>query len=209
MLLAVNTSKEDDKSDVDAFLQGDGTGVDRLVLRHQDRIFNLCYRLLGDREDARECAQETFIKAFRSLGGFRWDCSFSTWVCTIAVNICKNKRNSAENRFWKKVMRSSPHQGEDEAREFEIEDPAPSPLAIMAAKEKEVLLQAAIDSLSQDHKTVIVLRYVEELSYDEICRITGCNLGTLKSRLARARLLLQAELRQESVKGGRHEMLSR
>ena len=208
MRLVANTSKEVDKEDVDAFLLGDRTGLDRLVLRHQDRIFNLCYRLLGDRDDAEECAQESFIKAFRSLKSFRFDCSFSTWVFTIAVNICRNKRNSAENRFWKRVMRFGQSAGSDENQEWEIEDPAPSPLAMLAEKEKEVLLQSAVDSLSHDHRTVIVLRYVEELSHEEICRITGHNLGTLKSKLARARQLLQAKLQQESKKGGRHGMLA-
>lgn len=206
MLLAANTSKEEDKEDIEAFLLGDRTGLDRLVLRHQDRVFNLCYRLLGDRGDAEECAQETFIRALRSIGGFRFDCSFSTWVRTIAVNICRNKRNSAENRFWKRVLRFGQNPGKDDGPEFEIEDPAPSPLALLAEKEKEVLLQSALDSLSHDHKVVIVLRYVEGLSHEEICRITGCNPGTLKSRLARARLLLQAKLQQETKEGGLHGM---
>jgi RNA polymerase sigma-70 factor (ECF subfamily) len=207
LLLAVKTLKEEDKEDIEHFLLGDRAALDRVVLRHQDRIFNLCYRLLGDHDDARDCAQETFIKAFRSLKGFRFECGFATWLRTIAVNVCKNKRNCAENRFWKRVLRFGRNPGSDEGPELEIEDPAPSALAMMTEKEREVLLQAAIDSLSHDHRTVIILRYVEELSYEEICTITGYNLGTVKSRLARARMLLQAKLRQEPGKGGGHGML--
>ncbi|MGA2027848.1 MAG: sigma-70 family RNA polymerase sigma factor [Syntrophobacteraceae bacterium] len=189
-------AKEEDRTDIAAFLSGDREGLDRLVLRHKDRIFNLCYRLLGDYSDAEECAQETFIKVFRSIKGFRFESSFSTWVYTIAVNICKNRRNSAEHRFWKRVLRFVQNSPEEESpADFEIEDPAPSPLVRMTERETEIMLQTAINSLSHDHRTVIVLRHVEGLSYEEISAITGYNIGTLKSKLARARLLLQNKLR--------------
>ncbi len=189
-------AKEEDRTDIAAFLSGDREGLDRLVLRHKDRIFNLCYRLLGEYSDAEECAQETFIKVFRSIKGFRFESSFSTWVYTIAVNICKNRRNSAEHRFWKRVLRFGQNSQEQEGPEdYAIEDPAPSPLVRMTEMEKEIMLQAAINSLSHDHRTVIVLRHVEGLSYEEISGITGYNLGTLKSKLARARLILQDKLR--------------
>jgi RNA polymerase sigma-70 factor (ECF subfamily) len=188
-------AKEEDRTDIADFLSGDRTALDRLVLRHKDRVFNLCYRLLGDYSEAEECAQETFIKVFRGLKGFRFESSFSTWLYTIAVNLCRNRRKSAEHRFWKRVLRFGQNSQEKERPEdFEIEDPAPSPLVRMTEKEKEIMLQSAIDSLSHDHRTVIILRHVEELSYEEISRITGYNPGTLKSKLARARLLLQKRL---------------
>ena len=202
-------AKEEDRTDIAAFLAGDREGLDRLVLRHKDRIINLCYRLLGDYGEAEECAQETFIKVFRSIGGFRFESSFSTWLYTIAVNICRNRRNSAEHRFWKRVLRFGQNSREEEGQgDFEIEDPAPSPLARMTEREKEIMLQSAIDSLSHDHRTVIVLRHVEGLSYEEIAGITGYNLGTLKSKLGRARLLLHNKIREESKRGGAHGMLS-
>jgi RNA polymerase sigma-70 factor (ECF subfamily) len=188
-------AKEEDRTDIADYLSGDRTALDRLVVRHKDRVFNLCYRLLGDYSEAEECAQETFIKVLRSLKGFRFESSFSTWLFTIAVNICRNRRNSAEHRFWKRVLSFGRNSPEEEGPEdFEIEDPAPSPLVRMTEKEKEIMLQSAIDSLSHDHRTVIILRHVEELSYEEISRITGYNLGTLKSKLARARVLLQKKI---------------
>ncbi|MGC9967887.1 MAG: sigma-70 family RNA polymerase sigma factor [Syntrophobacteraceae bacterium] len=188
-------AKEEDRTDIADFLSGDRTALDRLVVRHKDRVFNLCYRLLGDYSEAEECAQETFIKVLRSLKAFRFESSFSTWLYTIAVNICRNRRNSAEHRFWKRVLSFGRNSPEEEGPEdFEIEDPAPSPLVRMTEKEKEIMLQSAIDSLSHDHRTVIILRHVEELSYEEISRITGYNLGTLKSKLARARVLLQKKI---------------
>lgn len=111
--------------------------MDRLVLRHKDRIFNLCYRLLGEYSDAEERAQETFIKVFRSIKCFRFESSFSTWLYTIAVNVCKNRRNSDEHRFWKRVLGFGQNSREEEGPEdFEIEDPAPSPLVRMTEREK-------------------------------------------------------------------------
>ncbi len=190
-------AQDEDNTDISAFLSGDREAFDRLVLRHKDRIFNLCYRLVGEYSDAEECAQETFVKVFRSLRTFRLESSFSTWVYAIAVNTCKNWRNSSESRFWKRVLRfgwRSPDREDPEDFEIEIEDPAPSPPALIAEKERNTMVQAAIDSLPLHYRTVIVLRHIEELSYEEIAQITGHNLGTLKSKLARARMELQRKL---------------
>ncbi|MHC1729330.1 MAG: sigma-70 family RNA polymerase sigma factor [Syntrophobacteraceae bacterium] len=188
-------ARDEDNNDIAEFLSGNRMAIDRLILRHQDRIFNLCYRLLGDLSDAEDCAQETFVKVFRSLKNFRLESSFSTWLFTIAVNTCRNKRSSSEFRFWKRVFRID-RQEDDEGnpKDYEIEDMTPSPLARMTEKEREVVVQSAIASLPHDHRTVIVLRHVEGLSYEEICKITGYNLGTVKSKLARARLQLQKKL---------------
>jgi RNA polymerase sigma-70 factor (ECF subfamily) len=207
-IVAQGIAQNEDKSDIAAFLAGEAGALDRLVMRHKDRIFNLCFRLLGDYSDAEECAQEIFVKVFRSLKTFRLESSFSTWVYTIAVNTCKNRRNSAEFRFWKRVLRfGQDSQEEENGPDLEFEDPSASPLDLISEKEQETLLQAAINSLSYDHRTVIVLRHIEDLSYEEICGITGYNLGTLKSKLARARMELQKKL-QRAYKGNADGMLS-
>jgi len=197
LLPAEDKMQSKDQADILDFLSGRREALDSLVLRHQDRIFNLCCRLLGDSSDAEECCQEIFIKVFRSLKSFRLESSFTTWLYSIAVNTCKNRRNSAESRFWRNIFRLGPRSEDDEAcvLDIEIEDHAPSVLMQMAENERNSLLQEAIDSLPHDQRTVLVLRHVEELSYEEICSITGYNLGTLKSKLARARMLLQKKLR--------------
>jgi RNA polymerase sigma-70 factor, ECF subfamily len=175
-----------------AFLASDRSAFDKLVLRHQDRVFNLCYRLLGDREEANDCAQEVFVKVYRSLKTFRGTASFSTWLCAIAVNTCRNRLRSKEHRFWRKVVRIDPTpEGERQPGVVELADPAPSPLAQLTQKEQERLLQEAINSLPQEARAVIVLRDVEGLSYEEITQITGYNPGTVKSKLARARQRLR------------------
>jgi RNA polymerase sigma-70 factor, ECF subfamily len=187
-------AQKEDEKDIADFIAGDREAFDRLVLRHKDRIFNLCWRLLGDLSDAEECAQETFVKVFRSIKKFRLESSFSTWLYMIAVNTCRNRRKSAEFRFWNRVFRFSHSQDEEGEHDFILEDLAPSPLARMTEREREIMVQSAIASLPHDYRTVIVLRYIEELSYEEIVKITGYNPGTLKSKLARARLQLQSKL---------------
>jgi len=189
--------QQEDSSDIASYISGNRAALDRLVLRHKDRIFNLCYRLLGDRDEAEECAQETFVKVFRSIKDFRLQSSFSTWLYAITVNTCKNRRNSADYRFWKRILRFKRDSEDDEGpAEIEIQDDTPSPLALLAEKEREQLLQSAINSLPYDQRTVIILRHIEELPYDEISRITGYNPGTLKSKLSRAKVHLQKKLRE-------------
>jgi RNA polymerase sigma-70 factor, ECF subfamily len=205
---AQGIAQNEDRSDITAFLAGETRAMDRLVLRHKDRIFNLCFRLLGDYSEAEECAQEIFVKVLRSLKNFRLESSFSTWLYSIAVNTCKNRRNSAEYRFWRRVLRFGQNSREEEGpADFDFEDPTASPLEQISEKEQAILLQTAIDSLSYDHRTVIVLYHIEDLSYEEISGITGYNLGTLKSKLARARMELHKKL-QRAYRGNRDGMLS-
>jgi RNA polymerase sigma-70 factor (ECF subfamily) len=196
---AVNRSsaeREQEAGWIRAFLAGDADGFDRLVLRYKDRVFNLCLRLVGDFEEANDCAQETFVKVYRSLNDFRFGSSFSTWLYAIAVNHCRNRLKSRHFRFWKRAVPIDPLDKEDDSnRIVEVEDPAPSPLAQMAEREKEALLQQAIKSLSEGHRAVVILRDMEGLSYEEIVRITGYNVGTVKSRLARARQQLREKLK--------------
>jgi RNA polymerase sigma-70 factor (ECF subfamily) len=171
---------------VERFLGGDIAAFDSLVLRHQERIMNLCFRMMGDHDDAKDCAQDTFIKVFRSLGGFRFESAFSTWLYRIAVNTCKNRLASSRER--KRLT----------ATQAEFADP-PSPFSTpeeeMEKREREGELQRAIGALREDFRTLVVLRDVEGLSYEDVSRITGLALGTVKSKLARARERLRADLR--------------
>ena len=190
--------REEDSRCVRAFLAGDKHMFDRLVLRYQHKVFNLCYRFLGDYDEADDCAQETFVKVFRSLRSFRFDSSFATWLYSITVNTCKNRLKAADYRYRKKMVSITPADDTDgKTVPHEIEDHAPSPFSRLEAKESELLLQRAIDSLPQDAKTVIILRDIEGLSYEEIAHVTGYNLGTVKSKLARSRQQLRQMLREE------------
>jgi RNA polymerase sigma-70 factor (ECF subfamily) len=181
---------------VSAFQAGNIHAFDRLVLRYKDRIFNLCCRFLGDHQEAYDTAQEIFIKVYRNLKSFRGESSFFTWLYLIAVNTCKNRLKSLEYRYRrKKVSLQNPSGREDEGRESEIEDESGSPHILLEKKERMELIESAIDSLPAEQKMVVVLRDIEGLSYDEIISITGHRLGTVKSKLSRARLFLREKMR--------------
>lgn len=195
LLSAEHGALDEDCVDIRAFLDGERGAFDRLVMRHADRTLNLCTRLLGDREEAEDCAQEVFIKVFQNVKNFRLESRFSTWLYAIAVNTCKNRRKSTEFRFWKKIMRLGLDPDEDEGEVIpDTVDPSPSPLTLLTNREQERLLEKAMAALSHDHRMVLVLRHVEGLSYEDICQITGYNSGTLKSKLARARRQLHHKI---------------
>ena len=193
---AQTATKEEEFSWIRAALNDDRSAFDKLVLCYQDKVFNLCYRMMGEFEEAGDCAQETFVRAFRALKDFRFEARFSTWIFAIAVNICRNRLNSLEHRYRRRMVRidSSPETTGGSSR-FDIEDPAPDALAQLTTREQERMLQKAIDALPGDAKTVTVLRDIEGLSYEEIARITGYNSGTVKSKLARARQQLRLKLK--------------
>lgn len=187
--------QEQETAWIKAFLAGEKGAFDQLMLRYKDKVFNLCYRFLGDYDDAGDCAQDTFVKAYRALKSFKFGSSFSTWLYAIAVNTCKNKLKSAEHRYRKKMVRIDAEKEGEKSLSREIEDSAPSPLDQLAKKEKEALLRSAITALPEEARAVIVLRDIQGLSYEEIARVTGYNMGTVKSKLARARQQLREKLK--------------
>lgn len=182
---------------IKGFQSGDKEAFDKLVLENMNKVFNLCYRFVGNYEEADDCAQETFIKVYRHLNKFRFQSAFSTWLYRIAVNTCKNHlksagyRNSKETVSIDKDIRSN----EGETYKFEIKDETLSPANVLERKEKSAQIQSAINSLSGEHKEVVVLRDIEGLSYGKIAEITGNELGTVKSKLARAREKLREKLK--------------
>ncbi|MBW2059590.1 MAG: sigma-70 family RNA polymerase sigma factor [Deltaproteobacteria bacterium] len=190
------SSKEEDREMVSAFQAGSRAAFDRLVLKHKDRLVNLCYWFLGDYDEASDAAQETFIKVYRSLKGFRFESAFSTWLYRIAVNTCRNRVKSAEyRRRGETVSLDNPGAQGKADPPLEIRDESRSPRAELEKKERLRLIKKAIDSLPAEQKAVVTLRDIEGLCYDEIATITGFSLGTVKSRLARARLDLRKKLK--------------
>jgi len=185
----------EDAALVRAFQAGNKASFDELVLRHKDRLFNLCFRFLGDYQEANDSAQEVFVKIYRSLKRFRLESAFSTWLYRIAVNTCKNKLRSSEYRRKKKMVHlDNPGTVEGKTHVLEMRDDTQSPLLELERKERLNLIRRAIDSLPPAQKMVVVLRDLEELSYEDIANITGYSLGTVKSRLSRARLDLRKKL---------------
>ncbi|OGC24895.1 hypothetical protein A2291_01995 [candidate division WOR-1 bacterium RIFOXYB2_FULL_42_35] len=186
-----------DQELIKRFQQNNGLAVfDQLVIKYKDMVFNLCYRFMGNYDDANDCAQDTFLKAFKGLKKFRAEANFSTWLYRIAVNTCKNKLASLTYRFSKMLIRIDQAKSEEERGTIrEVRDDSMSPVSLLMKKETDRLIQKAIDSLPKDQKIVVVLRDVEDLAYEEIAAITGHNLGTVKSKLFRAREQLRNKLK--------------
>ena len=175
---------------------GDKAAFDELVVKHKDRLFNLVYWFLGDYQDANDCAQETFIKVFKSINKFRFESAFSTWLYRIAINTCKNRIKSSAYRWKKKTVPLETSNGSKNGNPFsEIVNGSPTPVMALEKKEKMMRIQKAINSLPEEQNQVVVLRDIQGLSYQDISDITGLNLGTVKSRLARGRLELKNQLK--------------
>jgi len=193
-----NTSIEQESIQlVKAFLEGDKNAFDQLILLRKRMVFNLCFRFLGNYEDADDCAQEVFLKVYRSLKKFRFESNFTTWLYRITVNTCKNKLNSLDYRLRFKKMRINNNKPKEEEtpQSVEIGDETYSPDSSLKRKEISQLIQDAVNKLPTPQKMVVVLRDMEGRSYDEIVQVTGLKLGTVKSKLSRARQELRERLR--------------
>ncbi len=184
------------KKFIELFLAGDPNAFNNLILLHKRMVFNLCFRLLGDYDDADDCAQEVFIKVSRALKNFRFESSFKTWIYRIAVNTCKNRLNSLDYRLRSKRVRINVVSDMDnDKKPTDIKDPGRSPAAEAIQKEVGRLIQSAINALPAKQKLVVVLRDIEARSYEEIVELTGLKMGTVKSKLSRARLQLRELLK--------------
>lgn len=188
-------SNHEDEILIRDFLANDISAFDRLVSKHQGLVFNLCFRIVGDYDDASDCAQETFIKVHNNLKKFGFRSSFTTWLYRIAINTCRNMLSSSGNRARKNMVRID-RPGEPGHDSIEIHDCSFGPDTLFEKNEQARLIHGAIDSLPEDLKVLVVLRDLEGNSYEDIAEITGVNLGTVKSRLARARHLLRESLRE-------------
>lgn len=170
----------------------DERAFEEIVLLYRDRVFGLIVRMVGNREEAEDLAQEVFITVLKSIETFRGESKFSTWLYRIAANHTKNRLKYLSRRAYKATAEF------DDAAERAVqrgEAPgtlrATTPEAAMAGAQIERVVQAAIAELDEDHRELVVLRDMEELSYEEIVAITGLNEGTVKSRLHRARTALK------------------
>jgi len=176
----------DDNGLVTAYLNGASLAFDVLVERYQTRLLNFVYRTVNDRERAEDLVQEVFVRVHRHLARFDQSKKFSTWIYTIASNLAKNElRNRARNPLV--LFQTMTSGWEDEDRPLEFEDTAARPDDAFDRRHLRELVDAAVRRLPAHHRQVFVLRELDGRSYEEIAEMTNCNLGTVKSRLNRAR----------------------
>jgi RNA polymerase sigma-70 factor (ECF subfamily) len=177
---------------------GDEAAFDALVLRHRERAFNIAYPLLLNYEDATEVAQDAFVKVYRSIGGFRGDCEFTTWLYQIVVNLARNKR-----RWWMRrgrkitVSMDCPVETPDGEMTAQVAAATDPPDAEVARAEFVRTLEERIANLPTRYREVLLLRNVEDMSYEKIAVVLDCSVGAVKSRIARAREALRQAMAGE------------
>ena len=187
--------------DVDASLvervkQGDARAFEMLVVKYQRRIERLIGRMVRDADLVPDIAQETFIRAYRALPQFRGDSAFYTWLYRIAVNTAKKALMELKrDPLVTETALASREQDDETSRvENELSD-GETPESIMASRQIAATVNAAIDALSEDLRQAITLREIEGLSYEEIAEVMNCPIGTVRSRIFRAREAIALRLR--------------
>ncbi|HEY3328666.1 MAG TPA: sigma-70 family RNA polymerase sigma factor [Capsulimonadaceae bacterium] len=207
-LRADSASKADDSAGAKKQPAGDGLPPDRLLIgrcqrgdveafnlliqRYERVVYNFAFRLSGNYDDANDIAQDAFVRAYNAIGSFRGDAQFSTWIFRITTNVYLDE---------KKKRKAHPQSSLDEYIETEessmgrqVEDPSPTPEEIVTDNERSQFITKAIQSLPEFQRTMVVLYHVEHKSYEEIADIMELPIGTVKSRLNRARLALKEKL---------------
>ncbi len=186
------TRVDPDALDVAAARRGDLDAFDRLVCRHQDRIYNQCRYLIGDDDDAGDAAQEALVRAFRFLPKFRGEASFGTWLSHIALNVARDYAKKRKNS-----PRSFSSLGNDDDPDFEPVSPRISPPDSLLRAERQRAVQRAISAIPDHFRVVLVLYDLQGHSYEECAALLEMPLGTVKSRLNRARHALREALGAE------------
>jgi len=167
---------------------------DEIVRTYNASIFHVAYRMLGDTAEASDVVQEIFIKVFRNIGSFKGEAALKTWIFRIAFSEILNRL-----RWWKRRHRFATVSLDEQQNDFGtssrmIAASSPTPEQALQSKEEEGAIQQALGKLSREHRSIVVLRDIEGFSYNEIADVLGVSVGTVKSRLARARADLKKSL---------------
>ncbi len=173
---------------IERAIQGDEASFETLILSCKNRAYNIAFRYMNNEEDAMDVLQETFIKIYRGLPSFNMEASFDTWVYRIVVNasndaLRKRKKISALHFVYADDEEKNPAE--------DVPDTAPLPDELLERKERSNLILECLNKLDEDHRQVLILRDIQGFSYEEISKMTDCSLGTVKSRISRARRKLK------------------
>jgi RNA polymerase sigma-70 factor, ECF subfamily len=175
---APSAAFDSDLNLIEAFRAGNESAFDRLFLKHQDYVYNVCLGILGNADDARDCTQETFLRVYAKVRDFRAQSAFSTWLYRVAVNVCVGQ--------LRKRPRHATASLEDE-NVREIPDDAPEPWAGMEREVDGDRVRAVVAELPENYRVVLVLRYFQNLSYEQMMEVLGYSLTQVKVKLHRAR----------------------
>lgn len=171
----------------------DDAAYDELVRAYSAMIYHVAYRMLGDPADASDVVQEIFLKVFRNIGGFKAEAALKTWIFRIAFSEILNRLRWWRRRFKHATISLDEEPNGKHGSDFVVHT-GPTPEEVLQFKERESAIQQALGKLSLEHRSIIVLRDIEGFSYNEIADVLGISIGTVKSRLARARADLKKSL---------------
>ena len=171
---------------------GELEAFEELVCRYERKVYSLAYRMMGNYDDANDLAQETFLRAFRAISGFRGDSSFSTWLSHIVTNLCRDELRK-RYRISFESLDQEISLGDNEVKK-QIPSSDPGPDEIYERQELQQELQDLLTTLSPEFRLALVLRDIQGFSYQEIAEQMECSLGTVKSRINRARNFLKEKV---------------
>ncbi len=172
---------------------GDVGSFEQLIGTHQQYVYNIAFRMMGNEEDAKDAAQEALIKVFKNIGSYRHDSKFSTWLYRIVMNTCKDLLRKRKSNVISIDKGIATDEGEVQ---MEFEDPNASPVRDYERKEVQETIQEAMEDLPEANKSVLILREIKDYSYDEISDILDIPVGTVRSRINRGRKMLADRLRE-------------
>lgn len=182
---------------------GDVQAFEELVCLYERKVYTLAYRMMGNPEDANDLAQEAFLRAFRAIGSFRGDSSFSTWLSHIVTNLCRDELRK-RYRISVESLDQEVCLGYSEVKK-QIPSAEPTPDEIYEKRELQQEIQELLSTLSPEFRLALILRDIQGFSYQEIAEQMECSLGTVKSRINRARNYLKEKLLQKSKQNGQWE----
>jgi len=174
-----------EKEIIKKVLDGDGNAFEELVIANEKNVYNLALKMTKNEEDASDITQEAFIKAYRQLGAFRGDSKFSVWLYRMTYNLCIDfLRKNSKTRV---ISISSYQDDTGDAVDIEFPDIRALPTEVVEQKELRELIAKSINELNDDHRQILIMRELEDMSYCDIADVLNISEGTVKSRIARAR----------------------
>jgi RNA polymerase sigma-70 factor (ECF subfamily) len=173
--------------------KGDADAFEILVNRHQTSVLNLIYRFIGDRTQAKDLAQEVFLRVWQAAKTYKPEAKFTTWLYRITANLCLNELKSSRRRKLFQFLQF----GEDQENTIEevLVDASPSPEDLLLSREQSRRISDALQSLPENQRMALILKRYDDLSYEEIARILNCSVPAVESLLVRAKRTLQEKLR--------------
>lgn len=186
---------------------GDLEAFELLVKRYENKVYTVAYRFLGNHADASDLAQEAFLRLYQSLSGFRGESGFMTWMYRITANVCRDELRRRQK--YQVISLDAEDVNNQNNTMSQLPGRDPTPEEALENKEFNELIQQCLLSLSEEHRLVLIMREIQDMSYEEIADVLKCSLGTVKSRLNRARMAFREKYNARREPYGQNARLAK